>query len=213
MMENVLEKVTIFITREKYGKVELLLFQHPQAGIQIPAGTVEISEKHMDAALREAKEETGLDNLNEARLIGVDEKIIKEDSAVICTSPTVYARPDINSFGWCVFRRGITVKVDRRSENGFTLVTYLEYDNFINPTYVSYQITGWVPDDSLSKKIRRYFYHIESRDSLVDSWKVFTDNHRFKLFWTPIDNLHEIVTPQDQWVDFVRNKLDYSFGE
>ncbi|MDF2505448.1 MAG: hypothetical protein K0R06_2942 [Clostridium sp.] len=50
-------------------------------------------------------------------------------------------------------------------------------------------------------------------DNLVDSWEVFTDNHTFKLFWTPIDSLPEIVTHQDQWVDFVRNKLNYSFGE
>jgi 8-oxo-dGTP pyrophosphatase MutT (NUDIX family) len=165
----------------------------------------------MDAALREAGEETGLDNLNEARLIGVEEKIIKDNSAVICTSSTVYARPDVNSFDWCVFRRGITVKVNRKSENGFTLVTYLEYDNFINPTYISYQITGWVSDASLAKKIRRYFYHIEAKDSQDDYWKVFTDNHTFKLFWTPIDSLPKIVTPQDQWVDFVRNKLNYRF--
>jgi 8-oxo-dGTP pyrophosphatase MutT (NUDIX family) len=55
-----LEKVTAFITRKSDNGTELLLFKHPNAGIQLPAGTVEIGEKHDDAAKREAMEETGL---------------------------------------------------------------------------------------------------------------------------------------------------------
>lgn len=54
-MKDYLEKVTVFITRGKANKIELLLFEHPNAGIQLPAGTVEINENHYDAALREAE--------------------------------------------------------------------------------------------------------------------------------------------------------------
>ena len=39
-----IEKVTAFVTRMVNGRRELLLFQHPSAGIQIPAGTVEPAE-------------------------------------------------------------------------------------------------------------------------------------------------------------------------
>jgi len=39
-----LHKVTAFILRPALGGPELLLIQHPYAGIQIPAGTVEPGE-------------------------------------------------------------------------------------------------------------------------------------------------------------------------
>jgi 8-oxo-dGTP diphosphatase len=51
----------------------LLLFTHPlspQAGIQVPAGTMEPGERPADAALREAIEETGLTSLRVERFIG-----------------------------------------------------------------------------------------------------------------------------------------------
>ncbi|HET8522976.1 MAG TPA: NUDIX domain-containing protein [Thermomicrobiales bacterium] len=45
---------------------QLLVFRHPlapQAGIQVPAGTINEHERPEDAAMREACEETGLSNL------------------------------------------------------------------------------------------------------------------------------------------------------
>jgi 8-oxo-dGTP pyrophosphatase MutT (NUDIX family) len=63
------QKVVAYIT---HGR-RLLVFshpEHPRAGIQVPAGTVEPGE-HPDAAvLREAAEETGLPNLTTAYLLG-----------------------------------------------------------------------------------------------------------------------------------------------
>ncbi len=40
-MTTGIEKVTAFVTRMVNGRRELLLFQHPYAGIQIPAGAVD----------------------------------------------------------------------------------------------------------------------------------------------------------------------------
>src|SRR5215475_8041730 len=56
----VLGKVTAFITRDDRGQRELLVFRHPYAGIQLPAGTVEMGESYEEAVLRETREETGL---------------------------------------------------------------------------------------------------------------------------------------------------------
>ncbi len=55
-------KVVAYITREKNGTRELLVFAHPdfpEAGIQVPAGTIEDGETPEQALFRELTEETG----------------------------------------------------------------------------------------------------------------------------------------------------------
>ncbi|QDV18203.1 RNA pyrophosphohydrolase [Gimesia panareensis] len=50
----------------------LLVFDHvgvPEAGTQIPGGTIEAGENPAQAALREAREETGLDGFSKPTLI------------------------------------------------------------------------------------------------------------------------------------------------
>jgi 8-oxo-dGTP pyrophosphatase MutT (NUDIX family) len=54
----VVEKVTASVKRLARGCDELLLFEHPYAGIQVPAGTVETGEVPGAAARREAAEES-----------------------------------------------------------------------------------------------------------------------------------------------------------
>ncbi|HVL07339.1 MAG TPA: GNAT family N-acetyltransferase [Acidimicrobiales bacterium] len=56
-------KVVAFITRPAPTGAELLVFYHPNAGVQVPAGTLEAAENPLDGARREAWEETGLDGL------------------------------------------------------------------------------------------------------------------------------------------------------
>jgi 8-oxo-dGTP pyrophosphatase MutT (NUDIX family) len=64
------EKVVAYITDGE----KLLVFSHPyhpEAGIQVPAGTVEEGESLDEAVLREAREETGLDNLEIRSYLGM----------------------------------------------------------------------------------------------------------------------------------------------
>lgn len=62
-------KVFAYITHE----CRLLVFRHtdfPEAGIQAPAGTVEPGESPVSAVMREAREETGLTDLELVRFLG-----------------------------------------------------------------------------------------------------------------------------------------------
>ncbi|KIL48182.1 NUDIX hydrolase [Jeotgalibacillus soli] len=65
-------KVLAYITRENDGRRELLVFKHrdhPEAGLQVPGGTVEDTELLIDALYREVEEECGLTR-EELHLLG-----------------------------------------------------------------------------------------------------------------------------------------------
>lgn len=68
------EKVVCYVVRDE----QLLVFRHrdysnEEVGIQVPAGTIRSDETPEQAALREAREETGLDGLAIVRKLGVTE--------------------------------------------------------------------------------------------------------------------------------------------
>ena len=72
MMKEV-EKVLAYITRTKENREKLLVFEHqdfPEAGIQVPAGTVEANEPIEDAVVREIREESGLFLKGHCRFLG-----------------------------------------------------------------------------------------------------------------------------------------------
>ena len=73
-MNPKVKKVIAYITRERDGKAQLLVFTHPhnpEAGLQVPAGTIEQDEEPEVAVLREGFEETGLSTLQVVRKLGV----------------------------------------------------------------------------------------------------------------------------------------------
>lgn len=62
------EKVVGYITRNRRAEKELLVFDHDEkfldAGVQVPAGTLELGETTSQSILREMKEESGLIDIN-----------------------------------------------------------------------------------------------------------------------------------------------------
>jgi len=201
-MAQTIEKVTAFVTRETQAGEQLLLFEHPHAGIQIPAGTVEHGETPEQAVLREAAEETGLTALTMRRYLGCQENTLSPDTRIVAQPTKVYARPDRTSFDWAYLRSGIEVAVTRTAP-GFSQISYIEFDRVPDPQYVSMSISGWVPNDALAAKSRRHFFHLEFQGQTEDRWTVFTDNHDFALFWAPLAALPDIISPQDQWLEFL----------
>jgi tRNA(Arg) A34 adenosine deaminase TadA/8-oxo-dGTP pyrophosphatase MutT (NUDIX family) len=67
-VKPLINKVVAYITRKQPGTLvdQLLVFRHtqyPDAGIQVPAGTIKPGEDPLFGALREVYEESGLENL------------------------------------------------------------------------------------------------------------------------------------------------------
>jgi 8-oxo-dGTP pyrophosphatase MutT (NUDIX family) len=174
-------KVTCFITRTGSQSIELLLFNHPNVGEQIPAGTVNPGENPEIAARREAAEESWLDNLTFLRSLGEVEDPLQHGYHVVTHPSPVYSRPEINSFDWAYFRTGLPVQVLKHGA-GFTQVRYEETDRYIDTRYVTYNITGWVPDEALTDQRFRHFYLLEASGETPQQWSFTTDNHIFELF-------------------------------
>lgn len=205
-MAGTIEKVTAFITRRHGDADELLVFEHPFAGIQLPAGTVEPGEPAEAAALREAQEETGLTGFTGVHYLGSRDELGATER-VIQSPTTVYARPDPDSFDWARLPRGITVTLEQDGAD-FSLVTYAEDDDYLRPQYVTYRITGWVPNTALADRKLRHFVQLEYAGPSAASWEVAADKHRFRPFWAPLTALPAIVPPQDTWLTMLPRRGD-----
>ena len=69
-------KALAYVTREKEGRKQLLVFthrDHPEAGLQVPAGTAHDGEEIEATLFREIEEETGLTGLQ------LERKLIQHD--------------------------------------------------------------------------------------------------------------------------------------
>ncbi len=200
-------KVTSFIVRlDADGRREVLLIRHPNAGIQAPAGTVEDGEAPETAAVREAIEETGLDAFGPPRAAGVMVETPEAPASLMLNPAPVHLRPDPDSASWARLRRGIGVAIERR-EAGFVQVTYEEFDRLPDPQYVTARITGWVEASALTQVRRRFFYILPFGGVTPDAWTHHADHHDFGLFWAPVNDMPELISPQDQWVAYLRQGL------
>lgn len=75
MARLVVPKVCAGVLRRVGGRVELLVFEHPNGGIQLPKGGLDHGEEPTAGALRELYEETGLTSARNARQIGTWERL------------------------------------------------------------------------------------------------------------------------------------------
>jgi len=209
MASGIIEKVTAFVTRQWEGERQLLLFEHPNAGTQIPAGTVEAGESPEQAVLREAAEETGLAGFSALRYLGCVERELPGGQRIIAGSTKVHTRPEALGVNWAFLRRGVPVTLTGRRVGGFVQVTYEEFERVPDPQYITLCITGWVPDEVLADTQRRHFFLLVFDGQTDERWTVFTDNHTFTLFWAPLTGLPEIVHPQDEWLAFLRKEQTF----
>jgi 8-oxo-dGTP diphosphatase len=70
------QRVVAYVTRERNGRTELLVFEHedfPHLGLQVPAGRLEPGEDLEAGLLRELEEEAGLTNVQVRELPGFED--------------------------------------------------------------------------------------------------------------------------------------------
>ncbi len=205
-----IEKVAAFITQERNGILALLVFKHPTAGVQIPAGSVEVGEDIETAVIRETYEETGLQHVKIEKYLGCFENELDEQERIVTKTTEVYIKPDLNAVPYKEkLTRGLTVNY-HANQGDYTHISYIEYeyDRFHKPVCIDYNITGWVPNDNLSTQKKRHFFHLSAQEKTADVWELKSDRgHVFQPFWIPLSPKPKIISPQDRWLDFVYDKL------
>lgn len=209
-MNKPFEKVSAFITQERNGVTSLLVFRHPIAGIQIPAGSVEEDEDIETAAIRETYEETGLKHVRVEKYLGCFENELTSNERIIAATTLVYDKPNLSAIPYKQkLTRGLTVDY-HATQKDFTHISYIEYeyDKFHKPKCIDYNIVGWVPNESISDQKKRHFFHLSTQEKTEDTWELKSDlGHIFKPYWTPLSPKPDLIPPQDKWLDFVYEEL------
>ncbi|GAA0783236.1 NUDIX domain-containing protein [Hathewaya limosa] len=196
-----IEKVTMLISRRS-NLQEILAIEHPYAGYQLPSGTVEDNELAIDSAIRELKEETGISDIVEIYNLASLSVNISPKTMIVKSTP-VYSRPEVNSNSYAKLRKGLTVEKSTIEDNNFSMVKYSEYDDLINPSYITYEILGWVPLNSICDSYKRTFYRVIIDDNLDISSENFTDGHKFKNIFININEKDKLIKDHEEYVNLI----------
>lgn len=198
----ILHKVTAFVTRG----AELLLFRHPEAGIQLPAGTVEEGESLEAAVCREAEEESGLLGIRLRRWLysrreplPPQERLLLREARLRPTMPG--AEPGL------LLKRGLAVRcLASQGQDTRALYETYEWEDGAR-TRCLVRAEGWLPTACLTAHVERHFYHLSYEGATPPRWYAESDGHRFELFWAPLQGPLGLIPPQAAWWDLVRDQF------
>lgn len=195
-------KVTAFVTRRSpvTGVHELLVFRHPDAGMQLPAGSVDPGERAEAAVLREVAEETGLD---ETVLVGHLGTTVTDLGAatVFCEDATLRKGPSAEADSMAVIPRGWwCLRIGEQGDH--TEVQYEELDRNTDPQRVLVRFRGWVHSDLLADHLERAFFHVHCTGPTVERWRHRAEGRfEFECHWLPLLPMPDIRAPQQQWIN------------
>jgi len=205
MNASFIEKVTLFITRETPSGIELLMFQHPNAGIQLPAGTVEIDEIPEQAAFREAFEETGLDQWEWVQALGVEIVPILDGQLALLKAFTLHNPEGMPHFAQ--LQRG--AKVQRLSVHDNLARVRYENERMQDGQIIYEHIVGELPAALLVESQRRTFFHLRTAQQTPERWDHPADmGWTFTCFWTPLANHAVLHSTQAGWLERWKRNLN-----
>lgn len=202
-----LHKVTALVTRQVEKGRELLLFRHPTAGIQLPAGTVELDESPEIAVLRELQEETGLKNAILLGKIGELLQPIPPQLYYILRTTKLFDEPahDASTTGFTLFR-GAAVRHLQDCQT-FAHVAFEEYDLGQTPPALVFYQEGYVRRSLLTRSVLRHFYHLTPTHDTPAEWEQRADGHLFHCYWSPLQPMPQLVWSQQDWLVFAYPSL------
>jgi len=212
---GVLEKVTAFITRGEGAAQELLVFRHPTAGIQLPAGTVEAEESVETAALREVREETGLIDIAVIARIGFRPETLEPAQRMVLRDAPLRQAPDpdaphleYNSRVDPRLRRGYTVRQTAAQGNAVQVV-YEESGLLPNGAAVIRFVEGWIDADAVTQAIERHFFHLTPTAPTPEKWVQSAEEkgQEFQLYWTPLAGDPDLIPLQAVWLAEFQERL------
>lgn len=222
---NVMDKVTVFMTRGTGATRELLVFRHPSSGVHLPAGTVEENEAADVAALRETWEETGLDQIVIAATLGAQTETMRADYRMVLRrvtlrhDPAPDAAPVLASFPTFLgLRRGLPVRQIGDIKHGYAPAAYEEFDGIADATDAvpSRTVSGWVPAGALTPTIRRHFFHLTPTIPTPDAWTQTAEEweHRFELYWVTLPTPARaadagLIPSQARWLAAFADRLTH----
>lgn len=196
-----IEKITAFIVRKKNEIPQILVFSHPSAGIQIPAGTVDENEGLETALFREIKEETRLTKVKLIRKLGETLQFTAQNEAFLTQTLRCYSWPaQAAKRNGPLCTRGILMQTLERKV-GFTHVKYTEYDLNQDPPVLLSELEGWLPADALTREIRRHFYLLKVEEDTPEYWKVESDRGNvFQCYWVDVNAVPDLIGEQAEWL-------------
>ena len=203
---RVVAKVTALITRVGVEGPELLVFQHPTAGVQLPAGTVEMGEAVEGAVLREVAEETGLTDVHLRHYLGKQVITLPPGRRMVLQLAKLLDTPSFEASSLAfTLSRGMTVQVVGEAKDGdrgrYFNIYYEEVDINQSPPQFLFSVTGWLRSSLLTRQVERHFFHLTTAAATPTTWPIATDNRIFKLFWTPLTPRPRLVHSQQTWLD------------
>lgn len=201
-------KVTAFVTRD--GKVgrEMLVFRHPTAGVQLPAGSVEADEEAKAAALREVTEETGLTDIITVAKLGTRTYPLPDEGRIIAKAAILLDAPDGKPLKNAFLRRGLTVQ-EIGCSGMYSQVEFREYTLHNDVLQVARAIaSGWLCSVDLAVSVERHFFHIRTTSPTRDNWVwLAEEEHAFECYWEPLADHPRLVSGQDQWLEWYIDRL------
>ncbi len=220
---DTVHKVTAFVTRGDGPERELLVFRHPRAGIQLPAGTVEAGEPIEAAVLREVEEETGLTGIVIIAALGTVPEAMGPDGRMITTRISLRAEPretaagiDVTLQGKLIISelgRGLTVRQIRDEtgylvEGGYAKIGYDLYEIRGSHDWVLREtVVGWVPRDAITTNVQRHLFHLRTTDPTPDRWVHHGDVPGCELYWAPLSQDPGLVRGHDTLLRGVLDQL------
>lgn len=200
----IVRKATAFITRESDSGREVLVFTHPRAGIQLPAGTVEAGETFEQGVLREVHEETGLTDVSIIADLATIELIYDSELRRVVEDATLLQAPQ-GAATDCVIERGILVDLIEERDG----YAHIKHRDDLDPYFLYPSISGWIPSSAVQPhRVVRHLFHLRSRRHTLDEWEHIAEGvYPFRFYWVNVNDTPTLAGQQQSWWDAVISRL------